>query len=294
MDTTKVASLIAANKGVNTYDLINGQKVENTIRKILIPTTAGTGSEWSYAAVVSDDKADKMTKLISTQQNFADAVIIDPELTFDLPPRITADTGIDALTHCMEGYFGARSNVLSDMINGTALQLIADNLRSAYLQGTQNHEARFNMSVAAALAIQGGGLSGSPLAHILNEPLGKRVHISHGTACGLLLVPVMKFNLPSNPKRFAQIARIMGEDIHLLSDLEAAARSTEAVYKLIKDIKMPTKLAEATDIELTETDISIMAEQVSKAFPILNLTNTRPVTLSDVTQIYRHAIWGEN
>lgn len=293
MDTTKVVSLIAPSGDINVYDLIKGQQVEKTIRKILIPTTAGTGSEWSSAAVVSDDKADRMTKLIMSQKNYADAVIIDPELTFNLPARITADTGIDALTHCIEGYFGAKSNVLSDMINGTAIQLIANNLRSAYLQGTQNPEARFNMAIAAALAIQGGGISGSPLVHILNEPFGKKVHISHGTACGLLLPHVMEFNLPSNLKRFALIARLMGEDVHSLTDLEAAARSVETVQQLIRDVKMPTKLSEATDIELTEADIVAMAEQVAQAFAMLNVRNTRPVKLADVKQIYRLAIWGK-
>lgn len=293
MDTTKVVSLVAANKGISTYDLIKGQKAEKTIRKILIPTTAGSGSEWSWAAVVSDDKAGKMTKLVITQQNYPDVAIIDPELTLNLPPRITADTGIDALSHCMEGYLGATSNVLSDMINGTALQLIADNLRPAYLDGNKNVQARFNMAVAAALAIQGGGLSSGALVHKMNEPFGKKAHISHGTTCGLLLPPVMEFFSPSNPNKFAQIASIMGEDVRILTPMDAAARSVEAVRKLIRDVKMPSKLSEATDIKLTEADISTMAEQVAQAFPMLNVKNTRPVTLEDVKQIYRSAIWGE-
>lgn len=294
MDTTKVVSLIAANKGINTYDLINGQTVERVIKKILIPTTGGSGSEWSWAAVVSDDKAGKMSKLIINPKIYADAVIIDPELTLNLPKKITAETGIDALTHCMEGYYGTRSNVLSDMINGTAVRLIAENLRPAYHDGSQNIEARFNMAVAAALAIQGGGLSSGGLVHIMNEQFSKKAHISHGAGCGLLLPHVMQFYFPNNPEKFSRIAKIMGEDIQGLTAIDAAAKSVEAVRKLIQDVKMPTKLAEATDIRLTETDISLLVEQLANTFSVLNVRNTRPVTAEDVTEIYRAAIWGKN
>ncbi len=294
MDTTKVVSLIAANNGINTYDLISGQKVERTIKKILIPTTAGTGSEWSWAAVVSDDKAGKTTKLVVSPKIYADAVIIDPELTLKLPPGITAETGIDALTHCMEGYYGTRSNVLSNMINGTAIQLIADNLRTAFRDGSQNIEARFNMAIAAALAIQGGGLSSGGLVHKMNEQFSKKAHISHGTGCGLLLPHVMQFIFQSNPEKFCMIAKMMGEDVQGLTIIDAAAMSVEAVRKLIRDVKMPTKLVEITDVTLTETDISTMVKQLADILPAVNAGNPRSVTPENVTEIYRAAIWGGN
>lgn len=292
MDTTKVVSLIAANEGVNTYDLINGKTVVKTIKKILIPTTAGTGSEWSAAAVLSDDKEGKKTKLVIAHELYSDAVIIDPELTLQLPPRLTADTGIDALTHCMEGYYGTRANVLSDMINGTAVQLIADNLRSAYSNGSQNPEARYNMAIAAALAIQGGGLSSGGVVHIMNEQFSKMAHISHGAGCGLLLPHVMQFNYKNNPEKFSKIAEMMGEDIRGRDVIDAAAMSVEAVWKLMEDIKLPTKLAEATDTKLTEDDISAMIERFAHLFPVMTVRNTRPITPKDAAEIYRAAIRG--
>ena len=260
----------------------------------MIPTTGGSGSEWSWAAVVSDDKEDKASKLVINPKIYADAVIIDPELTLNLPPKITAETGIDALTHCMEGYYGTRSNVLSDMINGTAIQLIADNLRPAYRDGTQNIEARFNMSIAASLAIQGGGLSSGGLAHKMNEQFSKKAQISHGTGCGLLLPHIMQFSFQSNPEKFSMIAKMMGEDIQGLTTIDAAAMSVEAVRKIIQDVKMPLKLVEVMDVKLTETDISIMIEKLSDIFPKLNVGNPRPVTPENVAEIYRAAIWGKN
>ncbi len=294
MDTTKVVSLIAANKSINTYDLISGQKVEKKITKILIPTTGGSGSEWSWAAVVSDDKEGKASKLVINPKIYADAVIVDPELTLKLPPRITAETGIDALTHCMEGYYGTRSNVLSDMINGTAIQLIANNLRPAYHDGSRNIEARFNMAIAASLAIQGGGLSSGGLVHKMNEQFSKKAHISHGTGCGLLLPHIMQFSFQGNPEKFSMIAKMMGEDIQGLTVIDSAAMSVEAVRKLIQDVKMPLKLVEIMDVKLTETDISILVEQLADIFPNLNVGNPRPVTPENVAEIYRAAIWGKN
>ncbi len=225
MDATKVVSIIAANDGITVYDLVSGKVAEKTIPKILIPTTAGTGSEWSTGAVVSDDKADGMSKVIGTSQNLADAVIIDPELTVNLPKRVTADTGMDALTHALEGYTGAHANIMSDMISGTAIKLIADNLRLAYHEGSKNIEARYNMSIAAALAIDGAFLASGGIVHSITELLGKKAHITHGTVCTLLLPHAMEFNLASNPAKFAKLAELMGENVSGLSAMDAAAKS---------------------------------------------------------------------
>lgn len=293
LDATKVISIIAVDDSINVYDLINGKLAEKTIRKILIPTTSGSGSEWSRGAVVYDDKVEGMAKLVLTPLNYPDAVIIDPQLTVNLPPRITADTGIDALTHCIEGYFGAKSNILSDMLNGTAIKLIADNLRLAYYEGKKNIEARYNMSIAASLANKGGGLSSGSLAHAMNEPLGQKAQISHGTACGLLLPQVMKFNLAGSPAKFANIAKMMGEDVHNLPTSDAAAKSVEAVQKLLKDLGMPRKLSDATNIKLKESDIPAMVEHVVKALPRINSKNSRKASAVDVTKIFRLALWGD-
>ncbi len=289
MDTVKTVSLIAANDGISVYDLINGQDVKKTIPKILIPTTAGTGSEWSIAAVVSDDKAGKMTKLILTPKNYPDAVIIDPELTVNLPKKVTADTGIDALTHAIDSFTGIEANMMTEIFKGTAIQLIAENLPLVYARGN-NLEARYKMSVAAAFAMCGGGKPGLALVHFLGEPLGKKSHITHGMTCALLLPHVMEFNLISNPGKFAKIAELMGEEVRGLSLLDAAAKSVEAVRRLIKDLGMPQKLSDASTIKITEADIPAMVEEVHTKHKI----NPRDVSSEDITKLFEATIRGNS
>lgn len=289
MDTTKVVSMIAINNSINVYDLIDGKDVKKTIPKILIPTTAGTGSEWSRGAVVSDDRANNMTKLIVTPKNYADAVILDPELTINLPKKVTADSGIDALTHCIDHFF----NIDGDMIKGifleAAIRLIAENLPLAYARGN-NIEARYKMAIAASLPMCVGGKSSLPLVHFLGEPLGKKAHITHGATCALLLPPVMEFNLISNREKFAKLAELMGEKIEGLSLYDAANKSVEAVRRLIRDIGLPQNLKEATDITITDADIQEMVEEVHSKYKI----NPRDVSSEDIVKLFRAAIRGHN
>ena len=115
MDTTKIVSQLAVDENINTYDLINHKVVEKAISKILVPTTAGSGSEWSLVAMVSDEKADMQKKAVISIKNLPDAVIVDPELARNLPQKITADTGMDALVHAIEAYTSCDANIISDM-----------------------------------------------------------------------------------------------------------------------------------------------------------------------------------
>jgi len=286
MDSTKVAGILAANDGKSVYDFIGFNVVQQNTPRILIPTTAGTGSEWSIFAVVYDDKANKMTKLVISPQNIPDAVIIDPVLTLSLPQRITADTGMDALTHAIEAYVSAQANIISDMLASTAIKLIAENLRRAYSKGDRNLEARGNMSIAASLAMLAGSVASVGLVHYLNEPLGERAHVTHGTACTLLLPHVMSFNLIANPEKFAKIAELMGENINGLPALEAAPKAIESVRRLANDLAMPRVLSEAAKVTLTEADISEMAEEIhTKLGPYINETNPRNVTPKDSSKI---------
>lgn len=287
MDATKVVSIIAANDGINVYDLVSGKVAEKTIPKILIPTTAGTGSEWSTAAVVSDDKAGKMTKLIITPQNYPDAVIIDPELTVNLPKKVTADTGIDALTHAIDNFTSIEANIMTEIFRGTAIRLIAENLPLVYARGN-NLEARYKMSVAASFAMCSGGKPSLALVHFLGEPLGKKAHITHGMTCALLLPHVMEFNLISNPGKFAKVAELMGEEVRGLSLLDAAAKSVEAVRRLIREIGLPQSLKEASYVTITDLEIREMVEEIHTKHKI----NPRDVSPEDIAQIIALAIRG--
>ncbi|MFC1901652.1 iron-containing alcohol dehydrogenase [Chloroflexota bacterium] len=288
MDTTKVASIMAAT-GLSVHDLLGGSVAEKAVSKILVPTTAGTGSEWSHVAVVTDDKTDGQTKVFATPKNFASAVIVDPELTLELPPKITADTGMDALTHAIEAYTSLRANVMSDMFAETAIRLIAGNLPLAYAKG-KNTEARYNMSFAASVAMHAVAMSSAGLAHSMNEPLGKKAHISHGMACTLLLPHVMEFNLSAGAAKFARIAELMGESVSGLPLPDAAAKSVAVVKRLAQDLGMPPKLDKGT---LSKADIDEMAEDVYVAKgQMLAKTSPRPVSREDIARIF-HAVAGE-
>ena len=217
MDTTKAASLLAANVGVTIQDLINGKPVEKTVTKILVPTTAGTGSEWSLATVITNDSVDNRTYLFLTDKNFPDAVIIDPELTRNLPQKITADTGMDALTHAIEAYTSCRANIVSDMFASTAIKLASGSLRQAYAKGCIYMDERYKISIAASLAMLAGSHSGLGIAHVMNNALGKKAHISHGSTVTLLLPYVMEYNLIANPAKYAEVAKLLGENTNALS-----------------------------------------------------------------------------
>ena len=291
MDATKIASQLALNRGITVLDLLHGKTADKVIIKVLIPTTAGTGSEWSNVAVVYDDKAkneEDITQVYISVHNFADAVIIDPSLVIDLPQRITADTGMDALTHAIEAFTSPKANAISDMFASKAIRLIASNLRLAYGQGKHNLEARYSMSIAASLAMNAAVISSLGMAHFTNGPLGKKAKISHGMACTIMLPHVMRFNLVANPAKFAQVAEIMGESIQGLSIFEAATKAVEAVTRLASDVGMRLDLK---DIRFTNEDIDAMVQSVhSHAGPIIKLTNVREATPEDTRRLFMAAI----
>jgi alcohol dehydrogenase class IV len=288
MDTTKAAGLLAATEGTTVQDLIEGRTPEKSLAKVLIPTTAGTGSEWSSAAVVTTDTSDDRTYTYLTTANYPDAVIIDPGLTQHLPARNTADTGIDALTHAIEAYTCIRANLLSDMYASTAIRLVSSSLGPAFAKGSQRMEDRYRLAIGAAMAMQAGTLAGVGLAHFMNHALGKRAHISHGSTVGLMLPYVMEFNLISNPGRFAEVARLLGESTDGLSTMDAAHRSVAAVRRLLIDLGMPQRLA---DVGLTDADVPHLVDELValQGFPIAFM-NPREVGAKEAREIYMRAL----
>ncbi|MFH0915511.1 MAG: iron-containing alcohol dehydrogenase [bacterium] len=288
LDTTKAASLLAANPSTTVQDLIEGKPVEKALTKILIPTTAGTGSEWSWTAVVTTDTADDRTYPYFTPKNYPDAVIIDPALTKDLPARTTAETGMDALTHAIEAYTCSRANLLSDMYASTAMKLISTSLRPAYAKGSLRLDDRYRLSIAAAMAMLAGSLAGVGMAHFMNHALGKKAHISHGATVGLMLPYVMEYNLISDPEKFAEVARLLGEKTSGLSTVDAALKSVAAVRRFLSDLDMPQRLAE---VGLTAADVPDLVDELMtlQAFP-LAFMNPREVGAKEATEIYLKAL----
>jgi len=211
MDTTKVASVLAPD-GLTFQDFMSGREYSRTLPVILIPTTAGTGSEWDEGAVVTDEIAGQKRWIIK-EEFLARGAVLDPEMTLNLPRKVTADTGMDALSHAIESYLSPGANIISDLLAEMAMKLIAASLRQAYTRGNEAVEARYNMSLAAAVAMKAAMLGGASLAHALNNEISMKVHVTHGAAVTILLPHVMQFELTAAPERFARIAELMGEEV---------------------------------------------------------------------------------
>jgi alcohol dehydrogenase len=288
LDTTKAASILAAHDESSIQDLLEGKPLQRSLPKILIPTTAGTGSEWSIAAVITTDTTDDRTNVYMTPLNLPEAVVIDPALTKDLPARATAHTGMDALAHAIEGYTCCRANFVTDLFAAKAIQLISRSIGPAYAKGCVRMEDRYQMAIGASFAMFAGAVAGVGLAHFMNIALGKRAGISHGAAVGLMLPYSMEYNMVSAPEKFAEVAGLLGENTDGLSTRHAALRSVAAVRALLSDLDMPQRLSE---VGLTAADIPILVDELMtyQSFP-LGLMNPRDVSAKDATEVYMKAL----
>jgi len=283
LDVAKGASIMATNEGgllsLCGVDLVP----KRGLPKILIPTTAGTGSEVTRVFVITDE-ASNLKKAVYSIYALSDVAIVDPMMTLSMPPKVTADTGIDALVHAIETYVSVTATPFSDILAFEAIALIAENITMAFAKG-ENVEARYNMSLAATisgLAFSSGGLGA---VHALSNPLGIEYHLPHGRTNAIMLPHVMAFNLIGNPTRFAQIAEAMGEEVEGLSPMEAAPLAVEAVKELLNQLKIPIQLR---DYGIPEKDIPKLVEggmKVSRLF----VPNPRNLTQEDVDEVYRMA-----
>jgi alcohol dehydrogenase len=286
LDVTKVLSIMMTNDE-DIRDLIGIDKVKNKgIPFILVPTTAGTGSEVTYNAIFTDTR-DNVKKGIVSPFLLPDVAIIDAELTVSVPPSVTAATGMDALIHAVESYTAIRSNELTDGITLQSIKLISRSLRNAFFNGN-DIQAREDMAMGSLLAGIGIGNAGAGAVHALAYPLGGKFKVPHGVANSLLLPYVMKYNVMANLPKFAEVAKAMGENIEGLSLREAANRAVIALERLSKDVDIPRSLQ---DVGVKEEDIPVLVEEASKVDRLLN-NNPRWLRIQDIEQIYREAYEG--
>jgi alcohol dehydrogenase len=291
MDTAKLTSLwINTGKDIREFVGVNKVKPhQNKLQKILIPTTAGSGSEWSQNAVFLDRKTGIKSSM-SSSHIMADRIIIDPEMMADLPPYITGETGVDALSHALEAYTAIKATLISDMFAEKVIALVAENLPAAYASGGQNMTARYNMALAAALglaaAMSTGG--GGVLVHGMAYPLRDYapVPVSHGTSVSILMPHVMQFQLISNLPRFARIAELMGENIENLSAYEAASRSVVAVRNLSTITGVPQRMR---DVKIKKDEIPMLVESMFELRAFHAEASCRPASKDDVRQIFEAA-----
>lgn len=260
--------------------LRSGAKAAGNLPFVAIPTTAGTGSEATQFVVITDPES--QVKMVVVNRCLMPRLALDdPELTATMPPRMTAATGMDALTHAVEAFVSATPSPLSDALALKAIALIARHLRRAFANGS-DMEARCGMMEAQLLAGMAFNNAGLGYAHALAHPLGARYHVHHGVCCSLVLPQVCTFNLSAAPERYAEIASALGRDVRGLSTEAAARQAVVAITDLRRDLKLPERL---TQVGVREEDLTLLAEQAlrDRCAP----TNPRQATREELVGIYR-------
>ena len=299
MDLAKVAAA-ALSHGGSPRDYFGWDRVPGPVVPLIcVPTTAGTGSEVSHAAVLTD--SENAIK-VSTLSNYLRPriALVDPQLTVSCPAKVTDDSGIDALTHAIEACTAADfekleipegetcayegRTPLGECLAEKAVLLIGQHLQKA-VEEPGNRAAREGMSLAATLAGMAFSNCAVAVVHALEYPMGGELHVSHGAGNGLLLPFVMRFNLPERVATFARIATLLGEDTVGKSETAAAELAISAVEKLKRAIGIPERIR---DIGGREEQLRGFA---SKAFAIkrLMMVNPRQPSESDLLAILRAA-----
>ena len=300
IDLAKVTSVLATHGG-QPQDFFGWDNVPGPIIPVIaMPTTAGTGSEVSQSAVLTDSQASMKVSILSQFMRPALA-IVDPELTYTCPKQVTADSGIDALTHAVEAYLSKDAaeiaaqpgeaipysgcTPIGELMAEEAIALVARYLPAA-VHEPENKVAREKMALAASLAGLAFSNCGVAVVHALEYPIGGRVHCSHGAGNGLLLPYVMRYNLPKREAKLARIAELFNPIGDHGSDMEAALVAIRKVEQLKSFIGIPERL---TSLGVTEEMLPEFADKSIAISRLMNI-NPRTPTRDDLLQILREAL----
>jgi alcohol dehydrogenase class IV len=282
MDVAKlIAALLDGKQQIGEVFGIGNLRARST-PLVCIPTTSGTGSEVSPIAIVQDS-ADGMKKGVISPHLVPDAAFVDPALTIGMPPAVTASTGLDALTHCIEAYANRQAHPLVDTWALEGIRRIARSLPAAYANGA-DLDARSDV----ALGSMYGGMCLGPVntaaVHALAYPLGSDFGVAHGTSNAVLLAHVLEFNLQAAPQRYAEIARAMG-----VPDEGPAEHLAAGGLQFIRDLNIRCGIpAHIAELGVPESAIDRMADSALTVQRLLQ-QNPRTVTLQDARDIYRRA-----
>jgi alcohol dehydrogenase class IV len=300
IDLAKMVSVLLAHGG-EPHSYIGDDKVPGPVMPVIaVPTTAGTGSEISASCVMTDD-ANQIKVGILSHFMRPRLAVVDPRMTVSCPKKVTADSGIDALTHAIEAFTAVDNehfdlppgettiyqgrNPMGDMIAERAISLVGKHLVRA-VNEPSNFESRIGMALAATLAGMAFSNVGVALVHALEYPLGGAVHCSHGAGNGLLLPYVMRFNLRGRELEFARIATLLGRDTCGLTLDEAAEEAISAVEELRRAIGIPARLR---DLSVGKEQLPVFAEKALGIKRILRV-NPRQPTKEDLVGIL-NAAW---
>jgi len=286
IDTGKAVAAMARNPGKISDYMGAGKIAKPTVPLIAIPTTAGTGSEVTPFTIITDQSTD-VKMLISSPHLLPSVALVDPLMTMKMPRGITAATGLDALTHAIEAYVSVKAQPLTDTFALQAIRLISANLRTAYSQ-PDNLEARSSVLMGALQAGLAFANSSVALVHGMARPIGAYFHVAHGISNAVLLPTVIEWSVPGNPRRYADIAEAMGENVKGLTADEAAKKTVEAVKRLNADLQIPTLRGLKINEAKFETVVAKMAtDAIASGSPANNPRKTSP---EEIVALYRKAL----
>jgi alcohol dehydrogenase class IV len=284
MDTAKGANVLVTGEEEDIAEHIGAELIHRPmLPHVAIPTTSGTGCEVTWGAVIKNEEEQTKTGFIEWYC-VADVAILDPQVTKSMPPRLTASTGIDALTHAIEGYTSPYANPLTDAMNLHAVRLVGRWLPVAVHRG-DDIEARSYMAFAAAVAGVGFFNSMCGAVHACAHALGGVYGIPHGMANAVMLPVIMEYNRDYVIDQYRDVAGALGVNVHGMDPEEAARAAVDAVKKLIEEIDLPTDLKEWG---VKEEDLPLLAEKAMEDSQMM--FNPRPAEEEEILELFRRLI----
>ncbi len=294
IDTAKAMSILAHGRASGAGSHMRDFKVPVQadaagLPVIAIPTTAGTGSEATRFTVITDtERGEKM--LVAGMGALPLAAVVDYELTFTVPKRITADTGVDSLTHALEAYVSSRANPYSDTQALAAMRLIGANLRAAYAEPDNAHarEAMMLGAMQAGIAFTNSSVA---LVHGMSRPIGAAFHVPHGLSNAMLLPAITRFGLEAAQARYAEAARHIGFAGPADADAVAAEKLADGLAQLNRDLDVPTPGGFGIDKAAWDARVEVMADQALASGSPGN--NPRVPTKAEIVALYQ-VVWSGN
>jgi len=285
LDAAKTIALIATNGGATVDYQLGGKPVEQIpLLFIAVPTTAGTGAEATKVSVVYNPEKGFKKAIFHTAM-IAQVAILDPKTTVSMPPRVTAATGMDALTHAIESYSSIFAHDISRMYSLKAIELISKSIVQAY-KNPADIQARQDLLLGSFFA--GCAITvGTCLAHIVGQPVGAILSIPHGDSCSIFLAPSMRLNLEHAIPQYADVAKALGVDPGGKNERQLAEAAIAVVEQLCAELECPTKLTEYVSAD--QIDITYILDNIQTSMAHVK-TNPRPVSRELFEELLRTAL----
>ncbi len=279
LDMAKIAAIAVTNPGcMRQYVGVDFVK-KTGIPSILLPTTSGTGSEVTNVAVVTVAE-DEMKNAVISSHMLATVAMVDPTLAYTLPPRLTASTGLDALSHALEALMSVHANPITDALALQAIRLIFAHLPTAYRKG--DPESRYAMSLGAMVAGMAFGNSGVCLGHAAAYSFSVTYKVHHGLSCGLVLPFALEFNAPAIPEKLPQIAAAMNLEAEKLKPEELPVCISAAILRLAEEVQLPRRLR---DIGIPREALEKLANKILTFKRVLS-RNPRPISREEALRLF--------